>query len=146
MKCKQPNPSRSEVVKARCGCRKQAEISVDCWARPESALPYATGKRGSAGRSQSVEQKDHNQQRWQPLGSRTQGPCRGTRRRRAISWAMPWGLEPRDKLYSACVSVNHILRVTKPNTKRATNICHTVCIIISSHFPIISFPASLYVH
>jgi hypothetical protein len=26
------------------------------------------GKRGSAGRSQSVEQKDHNQQRWQPLG------------------------------------------------------------------------------
>jgi hypothetical protein len=26
------------------------------------------GKRESAGRSESVEQKDHTQQRWQPLG------------------------------------------------------------------------------
>jgi hypothetical protein len=39
VKCKQSNPSRSEVVKARCGCRKQAELSVDCWAMPQSALP-----------------------------------------------------------------------------------------------------------
>jgi hypothetical protein len=39
MKCKQSNPSRSEVVKARCGCRKQAELSVDCWAMPQSAMP-----------------------------------------------------------------------------------------------------------
>jgi hypothetical protein len=30
--------SRSGVGKARRGCRKQAGLSVDCWARPESAL------------------------------------------------------------------------------------------------------------
>jgi hypothetical protein len=37
-----------------------------------------------------------------------------------LSWAMPWVLE---KVSFISTRVNHILRVTKPNTKRATNIC-----------------------
>jgi hypothetical protein len=31
--------SLSGVGKARRGCRKQDRLSVDCWARPENALP-----------------------------------------------------------------------------------------------------------
>jgi hypothetical protein len=53
-------------------------------------------------------------------GWRALGPCRRTRRRRALSWAVPWVLE---RISFISPRVNHILRVTKPNTKRATNIC-----------------------
>jgi hypothetical protein len=66
------------------------------------------------------------------LSRRAQGPCRGTRWNRALSWAMPWVLE---RINFISTRVNHmmivlllflqkqslafaILRATKPNTKR----------------------------
>jgi hypothetical protein len=44
-----------------------------------------------------------------------------TRRRRALREAMPWCLKKKRCFTSTLV--NHILRVTKPNTKRVTIIC-----------------------